>query len=68
MTDVASTLAHSAKHPRPDHGPIYSQVEFGERYGLDEAESIRLYDKFGPHARDLDILMRAKGMSPRVKI
>jgi hypothetical protein len=66
MTDIASTATRFPKRSRPDHGPVYSQVEFGERYGLGEADSIRLHSKFGPHARDLDILMRAKGMLPRV--
>jgi hypothetical protein len=45
-------------------GRPYSITEFARKYRLDEAEAQRLYDKFGPSATELDLLMAAKRRPP----
>jgi hypothetical protein len=38
--------------------------EFARKYRLDDKEAKRLYDKFGPSATELDLLMAAKRRAP----
>ncbi len=45
-------------------GRPYSVTEFARKYRLDEKEARRLYDKFGPSATELDLLMAAKRRLP----
>ena len=45
-------------------GRPYSIAEFAKKYRLDDAEARRLYEKFGPSATELDLLMAAKRRSP----
>ncbi len=48
----------------PDHrrlsGERYTVETFRAAYALSETEAKRLYDKFGPSKRELDLLMRAR--------
>lgn len=48
----------------PDHrrlsGERYTAETFRAAYGLSEEEAQRLFDKFGPSKRELDLLMRAR--------
>lgn len=44
--------------------PPYSIGEFARKYRLDDKEAKRLYDKFGPSATELDLLMAAKRRPP----
>lgn len=56
------------------HGPArkvmrgrpYSMSEFAKKYRLDDQEARRLYEKFGPSATELDLLMAAKRRPPRL--
>jgi hypothetical protein len=45
-------------------GRPYSIAEFAKKYRLDDIEARRLYDKFGPSATELDLLMAAKRRPP----
>jgi hypothetical protein len=45
-------------------GRPYSMSEFARKYRLDDKEAKRLYDKFGPSATELDLLMAAKRRAP----
>ncbi|KRB52977.1 hypothetical protein ASE04_07055 [Rhizobium sp. Root708] len=45
-------------------GRPYSLAEFARRYRLDKDEATRLFDKFGPSATELDLLMAAKRRPP----
>lgn len=45
-------------------GRPYSMSEFARKYRLDDAEAQRLYEKFGPSATELDLLMAAKRRPP----
>ena len=48
----------------PDHrrlsGERYTVETFRTAYALSETEARRLFDKFGPSKRELDLLMRAR--------
>ena len=48
----------------PDHrrlsGERYTVETFRAAYALSEPEAKRLFDKFGPSKRELDLLMRAR--------
>ena len=48
----------------PDHrrlsGERYTVETFRAAYALSETEAKRLFDKFGPSKRELDLLMRAR--------
>ena len=48
----------------PDHrrlsGERYTVETFRAAYDLSQQEAKRLYDKFGPSKRELDLLMRAR--------
>lgn len=54
-------MRKTAKQAR---GPAYEIGEFARKYQLDPTEAQRLYDKFGPSATELDLLMAAKRRSP----
>ncbi|MDM9622325.1 hypothetical protein A6U87_25720 [Rhizobium sp. AC44/96] len=45
-------------------GRPYSLSEFARKYRLDEEEAERLFQKFGPSAMELDLLMAAKRRPP----
>ncbi|AVA21514.1 hypothetical protein ACXHXG_28110 [Rhizobium sp. LEGMi198b] len=45
-------------------GRPYSIAEFARKYRLDDKEAKRLFDKFGPSATELDLLMAAKRKPP----
>jgi hypothetical protein len=45
-------------------GRPYSIGEFARKYRLDDKEAKRLYEKFGPSATELDLLMAAKRRPP----
>jgi hypothetical protein len=45
-------------------GRPYSLTEFARKYRLDEEEATRLFEKFGPSATELDLLMAAKRRPP----
>ena len=45
-------------------GRPYSISEFARKYRLDDKEAKRLYEKFGPSATELDLLMAAKRKPP----
>jgi hypothetical protein len=45
-------------------GRPYSLIEFARKYRLEEDEATRLFDKFGPSATELDLLMAAKRRPP----
>lgn len=48
----------------PDHrrlsGDHYTVEAFRRAYDLSQQEAKRLFDKFGPSKRELDLLMRAR--------
>ncbi|MCD1263428.1 hypothetical protein GR158_01965 [Shinella sp. AETb1-6] len=48
----------------PDHrrlsGERYTLDSFRTAYGLSHTEAERLFEKFGPSKRELDLLMRAR--------
>jgi len=45
-------------------GRPYSIAEFARKYRLDDKEAKRIFDKFGPSATELDLLMEAKRKPP----
>jgi hypothetical protein len=45
-------------------GRAYSLSEFSRKYRLDQNEANRLFEKFGPSATELDLLMAAKRRPP----
>lgn len=45
-------------------GKPYTMAEFARKYRLGDSEARRLYDKFGPSATELDLLMAAKRRPP----
>jgi hypothetical protein len=45
-------------------GHPYSLGEFARKYRLQNDEAKRLYEKFGPSATELDLLMAAKRRPP----
>ena len=45
-------------------GRAYSLAEFSRRYRLEADEAARLFEKFGPSATELDLLMAAKRRPP----
>lgn len=60
MTDVT-------EHPTTRkvlRGRAYSLSEFARKYRLDTDEANRLFEKFGPSATELDLLMAAKRRPP----
>ncbi len=57
MTSVTTPTTTTRKVLR---GRPYSLGEFARKYRLEETEAKRLYDKFGPSATELDLLMAAK--------
>jgi hypothetical protein len=62
MTDILNAEKRLRKVLR---GRPYNVNEFARKYRLDEQEAKRLYEKFGPSATDLDLLMSAKCSVPR---
>lgn len=60
MTEIV-TQPQSRKTVR---GKPYSVAEFARKYRLEEREAKRLYEKFGPSATELDLLMAAKRRPP----
>ncbi|MEK1894212.1 MAG: hypothetical protein AAAB20_13190 [Rhizobium sp.] len=48
------------KRRRALRGAAYSLVEFQQKYRLDPAIAEDLFNRFGPSAVDLDLLMAAK--------
>ena len=60
MTEIANqTPGRKTMRGRP-----YSIGEFARKYRLDEKEAKRLFEKFGPSATELDLLMAAKRKPP----
>ena len=45
-------------------GETCTLEQFKARYGLNEEEARRLYERFGPSATELDLLMAAKRRQP----
>ncbi|AJD42464.1 hypothetical protein C9413_08295 [Rhizobium sp. SEMIA 4085] len=62
MTNVLNAEKRLRKVLR---GRPYNVNEFARKYRLDEQEAKRLYEKFGPSATDLDLLMSAKCSASR---
>ena len=60
MTEI-SNVSTNRKVTR---GKPYSFDEFVERYGLQQDEAKRLFEKFGPSSTELDLLMAAKRRPP----
>lgn len=60
MTEI-STRGPARKIIR---GRPYSIAEFARKYRLDDQEARRLFEKFGPSATELDLLMAAKRRPP----
>lgn len=61
MTEVSNAKTPTRKVLR---GRPYSMSEFARKYRLDDKEAKRLYEKFGPSATELDLLMAAKRRAP----
>ncbi|MDP9811879.1 hypothetical protein J2W42_004747 [Rhizobium tibeticum] len=61
MTSVTTSTPTTRKVLR---GRPYSLGEFAGKYRLEETEAKRLYEKFGPSATELDLLMAAKRRMP----
>ncbi|OWV75330.1 hypothetical protein ATY76_23955 [Rhizobium sp. R339] len=61
MTDAPNTATPARRVLR---GRPYSIGEFARKYRLDDKEAKRLYEKFGPSATELDLLMAAKRRPP----
>ncbi|CCM75686.1 hypothetical protein [Rhizobium mesoamericanum] len=59
MTSVTAPATRKVLRGRP-----YSLGEFARKYRLEESEAKRLYEKFGPSATELDLLMAAKRRLP----
>jgi len=59
MTSVTLPTTRKVLRGRP-----YSLGEFARKYRLEETEAKRLYEKFGPSATELDLLMAAKRRMP----
>ncbi|MET3854728.1 hypothetical protein [Rhizobium sp. OAE497] len=59
-TTDSKTSSHKVIRGRP-----YSIGEFARKYRLDDDEAKRLFDKFGPSATELDLLMAAKRRPPQ---
>ncbi len=59
QTNDSKTASHKVIRGRP-----YSIGEFARKYRLDDEEAKRLFDKFGPSATELDLLMAAKRKPP----
>lgn len=49
---------------RRNRGEPYTLERFRQRYGLSANEARDLFQRFGPSAIELDLLMQAKGRSP----
>ena len=47
-------------------GRAYSIEEFAKKYRLADEEAKRLFEKFGPSATELDLLMAAKRRIPNL--
>jgi hypothetical protein len=62
MTGIADQAAPARRVLR---GRPYSVSEFARKYRLDDAEAKRLFEKFGPSATELDLLMDAKRRPPQ---
>jgi len=60
QTTDSKMSSHKVIRGRP-----YSIGEFALKYRLDEEEAKRLFDKFGPSATELDLLMAAKRRPPQ---
>ncbi|CAN7277267.1 hypothetical protein LJR251_001290 [Rhizobium rhizogenes] len=56
--------AHQTPSRKVLRGRPYSIAEFARKYRLDDKEAKRLFDKFGPSATELDLLMAAKRKPP----
>lgn len=61
MTDAPNTATPARRVLR---GRPYTMSEFARKYRLDDKEAKRLYEKFGPSATELDLLMAAKRRPP----
>jgi hypothetical protein len=57
-------ISDQAPSRKVTRGKPYSITEFARKYRLDENEATRLYNKFGPSATELDLLMAAKRRPP----
>ncbi|KAA0694477.1 hypothetical protein DTW90_24490 [Neorhizobium sp. P12A] len=57
-------ISNQTQNRKVIRGKPYSIAEFARKYRLDEGEAKRLYDKFGPSATELDLLMAAKRRPP----
>ncbi|EJL54455.1 MULTISPECIES: hypothetical protein [unclassified Rhizobium] len=62
MTSVTTSAPPATR--KVLRGRPYSLGEFTRKYRLDETEAKRLYEKFGPSATELDLLMAAKRRLP----
>ncbi len=61
---MTSVIEHTLGTRKVLRGRAYELAEFTRRYRLDDEEAKRLYDKFGPSATELDLLMAAKRRQP----
>jgi len=61
---MTSIIAHAPTTRKVLRGRPYSLGEFAKKYRLEEIEAKRLYEKFGPSATELDLLMAAKRRLP----
>ena len=62
MVEIADSATPARRVLR---GRPYSIAEFARRYRLDDEEAKRLFEKFGPSATELDLLMAAKRRPPQ---
>ncbi len=58
MTDLKGVRGRTVR------GEACTLEEFQARYGLETEEAKRLYERFGPSATELDLLMAAKRRTP----
>lgn len=58
MTDLKGVRGRTVR------GEACTLEEFQARYGLETEEAKRLFERFGPSATELDLLMAAKRRTP----
>lgn len=61
---MTTVIEHATATRKILRGRAYDLAEFMRKYRLNEQEATRLYDKFGPSATELDLLMAAKRRQP----
>ncbi|MDM9628071.1 hypothetical protein QTL95_19450 [Rhizobium sp. S152] len=61
---MTSMIEHNPATRKVLRGRAYDLAEFTRRYRLNDEEAKRLFDKFGPSATELDLLMAAKRRQP----